>query len=165
MLVDKRGKLFGRVSLIDIGLIVIILLCLAGAWVRFAGLIGDTATTGVDIEYTIQIKSIREPSVEALLKKGKVYAKSASEEYMGEIVDAVAEPNDDYSQLVDGTLVKTSAPERYDVTLTIRTTGRQSESALYTDSNKRIEAGSLEYITTKWVSAEGEIKSVKMLEQ
>ena len=72
---------------------------------------------------------------------------------MGTIVNVEKNVNDDYSVLVDGSIVKTSATDRYDVLITVQVDGPADGTALYTKDGKRIEVGSLEYIATKWVSA------------
>ena len=165
MIIDKNGKLFHKVSVVDILIILVILLCIAGAFIRFSGLLGDNKATPVQIEYFLKVNQVRDKGADALMKKGELYSSLSDEAYMGTIVNVEKNVNDDYSVLVDGSIVKTSATDRYDVLITVQVDGRQTGTALYTKDGKRIEVGSLEYIATKWVSAEAEIKSVKITEK
>ncbi len=165
MIIDKNGKLFHKVSVVDILIILVILLCIAGAFIRFSGLLGDNKATPVQIEYVLKVNQVRDKGADALMKKGELYSSLSDEAYMGTIVNVEKNVNDDYSVLVDGSIVKTSATDRYDVLITVQVDGRQTGTALYTKDGKRIEVGSLEYIATKWVSAEAEIKSVKITEK
>ena len=165
MIIDKNGKLFHKVSVIDILIILVILLCIAGAFIRFSGLLGDNKATPVQIEYVLKVNQIRDKGADAIMKKGELYSSLSDEAYMGTIVNVEKNVNDDYSVLVDGSIVKTSAADRYDVLITVQVDGRQTGTSLYTKDGKRIEIGSLEYIATKWVSAEAEIKSVKITEK
>lgn len=165
MIIDKNGKLFHKVSVVDILIILVILLCIAGAFIRFSGLLGDNKATPVQIEYVLKVNQVRDKGADALMKKGELYSSLSDEAYMGTIVNVEKNVNDDYSVLVDGSIVKTSATDRYDVLITVQVDGRQTGTALYTKNGKRIEVGSLEYIATKWVSAEAEIKSVKITEK
>lgn len=165
MLVDKNGKLFGKVSLIDIGVALLIILCAVGLYLRFAHGISELSSKPVEIEYVYEVKKIRQPSVNALMMKGNFYNNTkASQDFMGTITNVEAMPNDDFSELVDGTIVKTSAPERYDALVTVRVRGRKTESAIFADSNQRIEVGSRIYLASKWVACEGTIKSIKILD-
>lgn len=164
MIIDKNGKLFGKISIVDIFIVLIIFICIAGAFIRFSGLLGDNKAFNAQIEYTLQVKEVRNKSANALLKKGELYSSLADEAYLGTVVGAERSANDDYAPLADGTIVKTSAADRYDVLLTVRVDGRQTGTALYTKGGKKIEVGSLEYVATKWVSAEAEVKSVKIIE-
>lgn len=165
MLLDKNGKLFGKLSIIDLGIILIVIVCVVGVGMRFSGGLADISSQSVEIEYVYEMKQIRQTSVDALNKMGEVYNKTAGEAYMGTITHVEALANDDFSILADGNIVKTSAPERYDALVTIRVPGKQSDNALYTASNQRLEAGSHEFFSTKWVAGEGDIKSVKVISQ
>ena len=44
MIIDENGKLFRKVSIIDILIVLVILLCIAGAVIRFSGLLGDNGS-------------------------------------------------------------------------------------------------------------------------
>ncbi len=164
MIIDENGKLFRKVSIIDILIVLVILLCIAGAVIRFSGLLGDNNSSPIKIEYTLQVKQIRDKSVDAIMKKGELYSSLSDEAYLGTITNVEKHSNDDYSELVDGTIVKTSATDRYDVLITVQVDGKQTGSALYTKDGKRIEIGSLEYVATKWASLEAEVKSVNIIE-
>lgn len=164
MIIDENGKLFRKVSIIDILIVLVILLCIAGAVIRFSGLLGDNNSSPVKIEYVLQVKQIRDKSVDAIMKKGELYSSLSDEAYLGTITNVEKHINDDYSELVDGTIVKTSATDRYDVLITVQVDGKQTGSALYTKDGKRIEIGSLEYVATKWASLEAEVKSVNIIE-
>lgn len=163
-MIDKNGKILSKISIIDIVIVLAVVLCIAGAFIRFSGLLGDNKTSPVEFEYVIRLQQVREKSAEAVAKKGCVYSNLADNSYMGEITDVQIVPNDDYSVIADGSIVKTSAPDRYDVYATVKVSGKQTGTALYTSSGKLIEVGSLEYIATKWVAAGGEIVSVSFLD-
>lgn len=162
-MIDKNGKLFSKISIIDVLIILAVIICIAAAFVRFSGLLGSNSTSPVEFEYVMKIQRIREGSADAVLKKGEVYSNLSDAAYMGTITDAQKRPNDDYAELYDGSIVKTSAENRYDVYVTVKAKGKQTPTALYTNDGKRIEVGSLEYIATKWVAAEAEIMSVNIL--
>ncbi len=161
---DKNGKVFGKISLIDIGIALLVIVCAAGIYLRFAGGISELTAQSVEIEYVYEVKQIRQTSVEALAKKGNFYNKAAGQDYMGTITDVKAVPNEDSSTLVNGRIVKTSAPERFDALVTVRVRGKQTANAIYTASNQPVEAGSHVYLTSKWAACEGDIKSVKILD-
>lgn len=162
MIIDENGKLFRKVSIIDILIVLVILLCIAGAVIRFSGLLGDNGSTPVQIEYVLRVRQIRDESVNAIMKKGELYSSLSDEAYLGTVTNVEKLENEDYSELIDGTIVKTSAVDRYDVLITVQVDGKQTGSALYTTDGKRIEVGSLKYVATKWASMEAEIKSVQI---
>lgn len=163
-MIDKNGKLFSKISVIDIIIVLAIILCIGAAFIRFSGLLGDNTTTPVNIEYTVKVERIREKSADAFMKKGSLYSSLSDATYLGEIVDVAVKPNESYDTLVDGTIAKTSATDRYDVYVTVKSDGKQTQTALYTSNGKHIQLGATEYIATKWVAAESKIVNVKISE-
>lgn len=163
-MIDKNGKLFSKISIVDILIVLAIILCIAAAFIRFSGLLGDNQTTPVNFEYVVKIQQIREKSAEAVEKKGHVYSNLSDKSYFGEIVDVKVEENENTTIMYDGTVKKTHVPDRYDVYATIRTNGKSTGTALYTSGGKKIEIGSYEYIATKWVAAGAEIVSINILD-
>jgi len=159
-MIDKNGKLFSKISIIDVVIVLAIVLCVSAAFIRFSGLLGDNSTTPVEFEYVIKISKIRDKSADAVLKKGALYSNLSDGAYFGEIISAEKRPNEDFPTLADGSIIKTSAQDRYDVYATVKTSGKQTKTALYTSGGKKIEVGSLEYVSTKWVAAAAEIVSV-----
>ncbi len=73
MIIDKNGKLFHKVSVVDILIILVILLCIAGAFIRFSGLLGDNKATPVQIEYVLKVNQVRDKGADALMKKRASY--------------------------------------------------------------------------------------------
>jgi len=164
MIIDKKGKLFGKISIIDICIVLILVLCLGAAYMRFAGGMTDITAKNVTIEYTYEVKNIRMYTVEALERGGDIYKRSAGEDYMGMIVNVEHSANKDFVADVDGVYKTTGIPGRYDAIVTIQTQGKLMNSAIYTSSNQRVEAGSLVYMFTKWATCGGDIKSVRILD-
>jgi len=73
-MIDKNGKLFSKISIIDVVIVLAIVLCVSAAFIRFSGLLGDNSTTPVELEYVIRISKIRDKSADAVLKKGALYS-------------------------------------------------------------------------------------------
>ena len=164
MVIDKKGKLFGKISIVDIIIILVVILALGAGFVRFSGGISDITARTVNIEYTYELKSIRQASVDSLNRHGSFYKKSAGEDFMGTITNVEIFPNDDFSLNANGEYVKTSAPERFDAIVTVTIPGKVMDSTIYTSTNQKLEAGSQVYMFTKWIACGGDIKSVKILD-
>lgn len=100
MIIDENGKLFRKVSIIDILIVLVILLCIAGAVIRFSGLLGDNGSTPVQIEYVLRVRQIRDESVNAIMKKGELYSSLSDEAYLGTVTNVEKLENEDYSELM-----------------------------------------------------------------
>jgi len=164
MIIDKKGKLFGKISIIDICIVLIVVLCLAAAYMRLSGGMSDITAQNVTIEYTYEVRNVRTFTVDALERGGSIYKRSAGEDYMGEIIKVETSENKGFVSDVDGVYKTTSIPGRFDAVVTIQIPGKLMNSAIYTSTNQRVEAGSQVYMFTKWVSCGGDIKSVKILD-
>ncbi len=163
-MIDKNGKIFSKISVIDIIIVLALALCIAAAFIRFSGLLGDNTTASTQFEYVVKISKVRENTAGAALKKGGMYSSLSDGTYMGEVVSVEKKPHEGSAPLVDGTVVKSSAEERFDVYMTVRTNGKKTETALYSEGGKLIKAGATEFVATKWLAGEAEIISVNIIE-
>lgn len=163
MLIDKNGKLFGKVSIIDILISIALIVCIIGIVVRFSANYGDKLYKKTEIKYTYKVSGVRQAGVDALLKKGKLFDNKTNN-CMGEITDAKVEKASDYGVLADGRILNVTIPERYNVILTVELEGKYSTSAILTPDNDPIEAGSTVFLLTKWATTQGMITDVEIKE-
>ncbi len=166
MIINKQGKLFGKISVIDILAIVAILVLIAGVYTRFIKTDEtsvDTGTASSTFEYELEVSRVREGTVNALKEGGTVIDTSTKEE-MGEIVSVVERPSYTVGVKADGTYAYTEVPERYDVTVTVRVDGKVSSDGYYTTQNKQLTAGSSYTFTSKLAQTSGEITAIREIE-
>ena len=110
--------------------------------------------------YTVKVSAVKNFTVKALEEKGKVTDKK-SELDLGEILDVKTEPARVQRERADGKYVKAEQPERYDVTLTIKTRGKEAENSYITADSNELSVGRSIDIFTKYVHTTGKIMSVK----
>ncbi len=163
MIINKQGKLFGKVSIIDILAIVAVLVLIIGVYMRFVkpddtGV--DTGASSSVFEYDIDVNTVRIGTVEALKAGGPVTDLSTKEE-MGEIVSVTERPAYDAHIMADGSYRNAEVPDRYDVTVTVRVNGKISADGFYTKQNKQIAPGSHYNFTSKLASTSGTVSDVR----
>ena len=159
-MIDKQGKIFGKISIIDIIAVVLIVLAAIGVAMRFGG--AETAvvsSSSKTITYTFKAENVRDYTVTALKKGGPVYD-STTKEYMGVIKDAVEVPAVMQIEMADGTYKTVEIPEKYDVTVTVECDGKVSDKGFYTADNKRIAPGSTYLATSKYAMSDIEIQEI-----
>ena len=163
MFINKEGKLFGKISIIDIFVVLVIVVAAFGVYSRFiAG--NETVETNMSkIQYEMKVKKVREASVTALEKGGALYD-SITKEYMGEIVSVEAVPCMEDQQMSDGTIVMSEIPERFDVYITLNVDGSSNKAGYYTKDNKNLCVGSSLIISTKFAETTGEIISISEID-
>ena len=160
MFINKEGKLFGKVSIIDILAVILIVVAAFGVYTRFIAGNEKVEVKYSTIEYGMKVEKVREGSAKALENGGPLYD-AKTKEYMGEIVFAEAKPCFEEQEKTDGTMVLSEVPERYDVYLTVKVDGSSNEAGYYTKENKAICVGSNFVVASKYAETTGEIISVK----
>lgn len=162
MIINKDGKLFGKVSIVDVAVVIIILVLAIGGYRMFSGNTGAVVSTGEKIECTFIVKNVRTYTVEALEKKGSLYDKT-SKEYIGEIKDIKVEDGLYQVNMADGSFKQATAEDRYNVYVTVEFEGKASENGYYTAANKYLGAGTTLGITTKYAECESTVYSINSM--
>jgi hypothetical protein len=128
-LIDNRGRLFGRINVIDFIVIVVVILFLAGvAYTRLkpGNLQGIEPTT---IEVTFLVPNVRGPSINAP-ELGDIVRESKTNQVLGELVSKEDEPANLVIQMPDGRFWEMNSQTRRDMFLTIRGSGRVSDNLI-----------------------------------
>lgn len=161
-MIDSNGKIFGKVSVVDIAILLAVVIAVAGVYVRFFGRTTDTTVAGTDFYYTFLVENIRESNLEGL-KKSVGSRFSLNEKITGdmgtllEIKESTA-----IAEIVknDGTVVRTEIDGRYDAVLTFKINGKYNENGYFSSSLEDISAGVTYSIISKWSAVGGEIQKV-----
>ncbi len=159
-MINKEGKLFGKISIIDILVIIVIIAMAFGVYMRF---LRTPETVKVETEkftYMVRVDKVRQFSVDALKNKGAMFD-SDTKEYLGEIKSIVSvEPTMDTGVNSRGNTVEIEYPERYTVVLEVETDGNVGENGYYTASNKMISVGGAMEFETKYIETTGDVISI-----
>ena len=128
-IVDEKGRLFGRINVIDLIVLVLIVAVAAVVALKFlgkdAGIPGDNSTT--QIEYTVKVPLVQESVYEAV--KAQVEAGGEGAQLMADgamldayVLDVSSEPNLVPVEMEDGTVVLSAQPGYVCANFTIRAT-------------------------------------------
>ncbi len=159
-MINKEGKLFGKISIIDILVVIIIIAVAAGIYLRFFKPVETIQVQTEKFSYTVCVEKVRNFSVDALRNMGGVYD-TETKEYLGEITEIISvEPTKDTGVTSRGNTVAIEYPERYDVTLKIETDGSVGANGYYTSTSRLISVGGELELTTKYIETTGAVISV-----
>ena len=159
MIVDKNGRLFGKINIIDIAVILVVLAVIAGVFVRFTGGAGKIVTATKKIEFVVEVEGVRDFTVDALMKKGAVTNKRY-DVVTGEITSVSSKDAVHTSTKSDGTLVDAPMEDRYTCLVTIVTDGKESDSGYFDTNNEEIAVGREYTIYSKFVRTTGIIRKI-----
>lgn len=161
---NKDGKIKGKFNIIDIIAIVLVIVVVLGIAVRFKSSITTAVKSDEGFVYTVKVAGVKDYTIAALEKKGKVTDKK-SELDLGEITDVVVAPSATQRERADGKIITADEPERYTATVTIKTRGKEAENSYITADSNELSVGRTVDIYTKYVHTTGKIMSVEKLDE
>ncbi len=159
---DKNGNIKGKFNVIDILVIVLLVVVVAGIAVRYGSSVTTAVKSSEEFEYVVKVESVRDFTIDALEKKGKVTDKNSTLD-LGEIVDVKVEPTEYQSTTADGRIIFAQQPDRYTAYVTIRTQGKESDNSYITADSNELSVGRTTEIFSKYVHTSGMIMSVNKI--
>lgn len=139
-IVDENGKIFGKINLVDLGIILLLILAFAAVgykMVRERFIERETAV----IEYTLLIEGVREQSVTAINMVSEKIVNAENDDLLGDIINIKKEQASDIVQKANGDYTKVFYPDKYDLHITLRSEGVVSKDGYFTSSGKKLLYG------------------------
>ena len=159
MIINREGKLFGKISIIDIAVVLIIVILAVGIVVKFSGSNSAVVSGNEKLECTLLVKNVRMYTVEAL-EKGGVIFDDISKERIGDITDVRYEEGEYQVNMADGSFMPVAPEDRYNVYVTVAFDGKTSDDGYYTKSNKYLAAGTTVSAKTKYALCQSTVYSI-----
>ncbi len=149
---DKNGKLFGKISVVDIIAVLIIVGVVAGTIYKFVSPYTRIDTGQKTIAYTLKINGVRDFTYEYYTKEEniKCFDKKTGE-FIGVIKGVRQEPFYDTVMRTDGGIANAEMPGVIIVYLDIEVEGVETENAYFARGTYEIKAGSEVPLNTKYV--------------
>lgn len=163
MLLDEKGRLFGRVSIVDLGVLLLVVMLLTGAYYKFFMVDKSQNAAKFDtLEYKILVKEVRQQSVDAIEVGADIYDVK-TDSPMGKIVDKEVLPATDQLTKADGTMVIAEKPQRFDVLVTIQVPGVETKYGFLANGKRDLNRESQQVMDTRMIVVETRIVDVKNL--
>ena len=173
MLLDKRGKLFGKVSIVDLLIIVIFIVAIIGGFSAYQKLSGKTVLTenkgllqnsplGV-LEVKMRIKDVRSFTTEAISIGDEVFANDTGK-FLGTITDIKTEPATKLIYDKNGQAIHAEVPDKTDVIVTVHVPGSRLEGGYFTADNVQLVYDSTITIKTTRIQTTPFIETIQEIE-
>ena len=160
---DKNGKIKGKVSIIDILVILLIIVVITGIAARYGSRITNSVKSDKQFEYVLKVENVRQYTVNALERKGKITDKK-SEKDLGEIIDVRVENAEMQTVTASGAVLFSELPDRYTCFVTILGNGKESDDNYILNDTTELSVGRNIDLYSKYVKTSGDIESVKVVE-
>ncbi|MCL2855625.1 MAG: DUF4330 domain-containing protein [Defluviitaleaceae bacterium] len=153
---DKNGKLFGKISIIDLAVILVVLVVAIGAIYRFTAP-GAAVTRGDGtVNFTIILEGPRAFTLENYEPGLRVYDRR-SNQFIGILTDFEYAQHYVHRTLDDGTTIQAAWPGHVDIYLHILAHGHATDTAIYVEGTYEIAANAVIQIRTRYVEVEGRV--------
>ena len=163
MFITKDGKFFGKVSIIDVIVVIAVIVLAVGFYFRIISPMERVVTTEQRIEYEIRVHAVRESTADALGNMGEIADFRTGEE-LGEIIGTEIDVALWEAAMADGNFVAYPVPDRHDVIVTVQVNGGVSDTGFFTFQNRPLAIGSHMRFMSKYAETSGEIISIRVVE-
>lgn len=156
---NKDGKIFGKVNIIDSLAVLVLLVAIVGIAIRFTSAASENAKKEIGFSYVVEIDDVRIYTVEALKKMGIATDKQGN--VIGDIETVEWDEKKEQKVLSNGETVMVTVPEKYTVQVTLDAAGKESEDAYFVGENTELSVGSTIKMYTKYANCTGKVKSIE----
>ena len=149
-LIDEKGRIGGRVSIIDALVILVVIILIIAVYSRF-NVVETPALAPVtyEVTYSIFIPTIRESNAN-LLRPGDAVFSTDTGVNIGRIIHVEISPAFNPETKLDGTMVMAEFHERVNVTITLVTQASISEGRIFADRTFELNENAHNRIHTKF---------------
>jgi len=158
-IIDEKGRLFGRISIIDVIVLALVVVLAVATFTRYR--VRETPLTTantVKVTYTVKNQRTRANIAELIRPGDNLYTESGT--FIGVIRDVAAIEARSPEAIIDGTYVIASFEDRYDIILTVEANCSYIDGRYYAERIYELSANSEQRMTTKYNLFTGIILSI-----
>ena len=149
-IIDERGRLFGRISIVDLFVLIIAAVIILAVYVRFNTFSNPASSTDtINVTYVVGVHSVQLSNAISFRVGDKLYSRQ-NDEFLGTIMDIDIKETVAPGSLLDGTIVMASVEDRYDVMLTVSSQCSHSNGRYYADGIFELKTNSWERMYSKY---------------
>jgi hypothetical protein len=161
-IIDEHGRVFGKISVIDFAVVLIVILIGAALYLKYDVLdVSDKTSQSGAITYTVTIYGVRDYTVDAVKPGDLLYDKNNRGGYpIGTITGIQTADAKKASELLDGTIVLGNKVGYQDITLTVTADCTRSDGKYLVNRTYELNANSKRTFNTRYCTFEATITAV-----
>jgi len=165
-MIDNHGKIKGRVSIIDILIVLAVVALVVGFLYRQATPHIDSILRPDDhFQVTFEVNRIRSAIAEDTVVVGEYVFRQHERQPLGRIISVERHPATDIMMRSDGTALLATMEDRYALHITIEATGSLSESGFFINGNDHVSPGAeIAIINRRFIFPLARVHSVEVIE-
>lgn len=161
-MIDSKGKLFGKINVVDLLIIVLLIFAVSATVYKFKfSAHSDVNDSNIKIEYVLKVRSVRNYTVDGIKIGDEIYD-DESGDFLGVVSDVKSEEAKEYIGRNDGKIFYSEKPERYDVYITVESDARAIGGSYFANGKREINKYSNILINSQNFSCSSEVQSVSV---
>ena len=161
-ILDRHGRLFGKLNVIDALVVILLIGLMAAAGYRFTAS-GMTREADSTARYTIMIEGVREFTI-LYYQAGLRAFDARNGEFIGLIAEVRYEPLTVHMPLFDGSVVLAERTDIFRVFVDIEASARETDTAILIEGAYELNVGRRIHLNTKFIDVEGIIVSAEIID-
>ncbi len=161
--VDEKGKIFGKINIIDFFVIIVVVLLIFGAVYKFTTMNKSVGSTGSassqTVNYNVKVEKVRPVSLENV-KEGDILFDKTSGNSIGKIIKVESEVAKDIVEMSDGSAVLGEVENRINLILTVEAEGIVNSKGTFVGKTYELLVGSKKKFFTKFFECEGSVSKI-----
>jgi hypothetical protein len=142
VILDKQGRLFGKVSVIDIALLILAAgLILGVGYRRLSSKAAEIISADTSFYVTFMVEKVRDFSVNAV-QEGDVFYQQYGQKPLGSVVKVWTEQAREVLKRQDGTAAYVPMEEKFNMYITLACMGNINESGYLINGSVQVSEGS-----------------------
>ena len=159
---DKNGKLFGKISILDIFVVLLVIGVVAGTFYRYTSERTNMLFANDTIHYTLRISNVREFSLENYHVGLRAYHHMTNE-LVGTIVGIRSEPVYDFLENAFGELYLAPRLDIINIYLDLEVVGMETDTAYLINGTHELNIGADMRLRTRYITVTGTIDSIRII--
>lgn len=158
-MIDNKGKIFGKINILDLSIVLIILLAIGLMFVKFN--INPVLDNKEEItfNYTVTVKGVRNFTVNAFQENDEIF-EGSTENSLGKIIKVEKVPAKKYIADTNGNMQYEEVPEQYDLSLIVECTGFKGDKGFETKTGEGIQLNKTINLFNKYCKTNFDVKEI-----
>ena len=175
MIIDNKGKLFGKINIVDLVVVLVFVVAIVGVVLTKTKLDNSDIMSNDSnmliqsnaemdtLEIKLKVKEVRDVTRDAVIVGDDVYLMT-NDRLLGSVVRVESEPAIREVIGNHGVVYRAQVPERYDVTIVVETKGKKKEEGYYTGNNIQLLYGREMGIETSTIQTIPTVAGIETIE-
>lgn len=161
-LMDKKGKIFGLINIIDLAVLLIVAVLIVGGAYRFKQAQTDVVVESQKTIVTVEIGEVRQPTVDAINVGDELYHYDRGQ-YYGKVIDKQVESFKEPVETDGGKLVAADVPGKFNIILTVEANSTNTKDAIVI-GGEQTRIGTQYRLKNKMVAFFGTVFDIELAE-